>query len=54
MHGEHVGIAQSPLVASAYFVVSLLMVACSRLAEPVEAPEDDHGHEIAATAAAGD
>jgi AGZA family xanthine/uracil permease-like MFS transporter len=38
MHGEHIGIAQSPQVASAYLLVSLLLAGCAKYAAP--APVD--------------
>ena len=36
MHGSQVGIAQSPWVSTSYLVVSLLLVACSKFAGPVQ------------------
>ena len=54
MHGEHVGIAQSPLVSSAYLVVSAVLVACSKLAEPVPVDISEHEHGVATASAAGD
>jgi len=52
MHGEHVGIAQSPLVSSAYLVVSVVLVACSKLAEPAPVDMHEPEHGVAATASA--
>jgi AGZA family xanthine/uracil permease-like MFS transporter len=51
MHGSQVGIAQSPLVSSSYILVTLLLVACARLAAPVPVARSEHEGEIAAEAA---
>jgi len=45
MHGEHVGIAQTPLVAASYLIVSGILLGCAKFslqtdqAEPVESNE---------------
>jgi AGZA family xanthine/uracil permease-like MFS transporter len=54
MHGSGIGIAKSPLVSTGYLLVSLLLVACARLAEPGPANISEHEHEIATAAATGD
>jgi AGZA family xanthine/uracil permease-like MFS transporter len=57
MHGSGVGILKSPLVTTGYLVVSLLLVACAKLAAPALADVSEHeGHdgEIAAATATGD
>jgi AGZA family xanthine/uracil permease-like MFS transporter len=40
MHGEHVGIAVSPLVAASYLVVAGIMVVCAKFSEVVPVPVD--------------
>jgi AGZA family xanthine/uracil permease-like MFS transporter len=56
MHGSQVGIAQSPAVTASYLMVSVLLVACAKLAAPVTADfhehENEHGIEAAAAASA--
>jgi len=44
MHGEHIGIAQTPLVAVSYLVVSGILVACAKFSVPAALPEEN-GHE---------
>ena len=56
MHGSQVGIAQSPTVSASYLVVTVLLVACAKLAAPVAQPEiseheSEHRVEIHAAAA---
>ncbi len=54
MHGQQVGIAQSPLVASGYLLVSLLLAGCAKYAAPVRADISEHERpegEIGAAAA---
>jgi AGZA family xanthine/uracil permease-like MFS transporter len=51
MHGSRVGIAQSPLVSSSYLLVSLLLLACAKLAAPAPSDLAEHEGEIAAEAA---
>jgi adenine/guanine/hypoxanthine permease len=51
MHGSRVGIAQSPLVSSSYILVTLLLVACAKLAAPAPVASSEHEGEIAAEAA---
>jgi len=45
MHGEHVGVAQTPLVAASYLIVSGLLVGCAKFAvkadEPLAIEEDE-------------
>jgi len=45
MHGEQVGIAQSPLVSSGYLVVAVLLMGAAKLAAPapVEFPAEEDG-----------
>jgi AGZA family xanthine/uracil permease-like MFS transporter len=54
MHGEQVGFAQSPRVASAYLLVAVLLAGCAKYAAPAPAAEisehEGHGGEIAAAA----
>jgi AGZA family xanthine/uracil permease-like MFS transporter len=54
MHGSQVGIGQSPTVSSSYLIVTVLLVACARLAAPapVDVSENEHGIEAAAAASA--
>jgi AGZA family xanthine/uracil permease-like MFS transporter len=35
MHGEKIGVAQTPIVAASYLVISVLLLACAKLAVPV-------------------
>jgi AGZA family xanthine/uracil permease-like MFS transporter len=48
MHGERIGVAQSPVIAMSYLVVSVILVACAKLvvvpaAQPVvHEPEGAH------------
>jgi len=54
MHGEHIGIAQSPLVSSGYVLVALLLGACAKLAAPSPvnfSDHEEHHGEISAEAA---
>jgi adenine/guanine/hypoxanthine permease len=54
MHGEQVGIAQTPLVSSSYLLVSLLLVASAKYAVPAKSDISEHEGpegEIAAAAA---
>jgi AGZA family xanthine/uracil permease-like MFS transporter len=45
MHGERIGIAQSPSVAASYLMVALFLVGCAKFARtPAPLPVDDHGH----------
>lgn len=53
MHGSQVGIAQSPLVSTSYLLVSLLLVACAKLAEPAQSDFPEHEGEMAVVAASG-
>ena len=53
MHGSQVGIAQSPLVSTSYLLVSLLLVACAKFAEPAQPNIREHECEMAAVAASG-
>lgn len=53
MHGERIGIAQSPLVAASYFIVSLILLASSKVAAIAPAPatameEPPHGASVSA------
>ena len=52
MHGERIGIAQTPVVAVSYIVVGGILFACSRFGvvapKPAEAMQEPHG--VAATA----
>ena len=54
MHGEQVGIAQSPLVSSSYLLVSLLLVACAKYAAPapsgISEPEGSEAEIVVAAA----
>ncbi|RBP40490.1 AGZA family xanthine/uracil permease-like MFS transporter [Roseimicrobium gellanilyticum] len=47
MHGEHIGVAQSPVVTVAYLMVTVVLVGCAKFAvvapKPVEEPEEEHG-----------
>ncbi len=48
MHGEHIGIAESPLVSSAYLLVGLLLWTCAKYAPPPALCDDEeHTHEVA-------
>ena len=53
MHGSQIGIAQSPLVSTSYVVVSVLLVACAKLASPAPVDIAEHDGEIAEAAASG-
>jgi AGZA family xanthine/uracil permease-like MFS transporter len=46
MHGERIGIGQTPVVAVSYLAVSGLLLACSKFAvvAPKPAEEPEHGH----------
>jgi AGZA family xanthine/uracil permease-like MFS transporter len=47
MHGEHIGIGQTPMVAASYLVVAVFFVICAKVtvpaALPVEEPEEEVG-----------
>jgi AGZA family xanthine/uracil permease-like MFS transporter len=46
MHGERIGINQTPVVAVSYLSVSLILLACSKFAVTAPLPaEPEHGHE---------
>ena len=53
MHGEQVGFAQSPRVASAYLLVAVLLAGCAKYAAPAPAADlsEHEGHGEIATAA---
>ena len=53
MHGSQIGIAQSPMVSTSYLVVSVLLVACAKLAAPAPVDVSEHHGEIAEAAASG-
>jgi AGZA family xanthine/uracil permease-like MFS transporter len=42
MHGEHIGIAQSPQVSSAYLLVALLLAGCAKYAAPAPADSAEY------------
>src|SRR5712671_1372106 len=48
MHGERIGIGQTPIVAASYVIVSVLLVSCAKspvlAAKPLEAAEPDGEH----------
>ncbi len=45
MHGERIGLAQSPSVAASYLLVALFLAACAKFARmPAPLPAEDHGH----------
>ncbi len=46
MHGERIGLGQSPLVALSYFIVSGILLSCARFAlvAPAPAPDPNHVH----------
>jgi AGZA family xanthine/uracil permease-like MFS transporter len=46
MHGEHVGIAQTPLVAVSYLIVSGLLLGCAKFAVKANEPAAVEEHEI--------
>jgi len=52
MHGERIGIAQTPVVAASYVIVSVILLGCSKFVvvapKPVEMPADPHGETLAA------
>jgi adenine/guanine/hypoxanthine permease len=48
MHGSGIGVNKSPLVTAGYLLVSLLLVACAKLAAPTPADFSEHEHETAA------
>ncbi len=46
MHGERIGLAQSPSVAASYLLVALFLAACAKFARmPAPLPVEIHGHE---------
>ena len=46
MHGEAIGIGQSPLVTIAYLGAAGVLLGCAKLATvTVAAPDEHHGHE---------
>jgi len=40
MHGEHIGIGQSPMVAASYLMVAVLFVVCAKVAAPVKVADE--------------
>ena len=46
MHGEHVGVAQTPLVAVSYLIVSGFLLGCAKFAVKAADPASDDEHEI--------
>ncbi|MEQ1886874.1 MAG: regulator [Bryobacteraceae bacterium] len=51
MHGAGIGIAKSPMVSTAYLLVTVLFAACAKFATPGIATESEaHGAELAAAA----
>ena len=52
MHGEAIGVAQSPFVAASYLIVAGLLLACARSVSPVQAgaghPTSESAHGAAA------
>jgi AGZA family xanthine/uracil permease-like MFS transporter len=42
MHGEAIGLGQSPLVAVSYLAVAAIFVGCARFALPASAPPSPH------------
>jgi len=46
MHGEHVGVAQTPLVAVSYLIVSGFLLGCAKFAVKADEPASDDEHEI--------
>ncbi|MGH8614087.1 MAG: hypothetical protein ACREYF_19180 [Gammaproteobacteria bacterium] len=40
IHGEAIGIGQTPLVASSYLAVAVLLIACAKFAVPVPKPAE--------------
>ncbi len=42
MHGERIGIAQTPVVAASYLMVSILFMGCSRFAVVAPKPAEEH------------
>jgi len=42
MHGEHIGVAQSPAVALSYLIVAGILFACSKYAVIAPKPADTH------------
>lgn len=53
MHGERIGLAQTPVVALSYLIMSGILLACAKFAvvapKPAEAPEHAHGGPVPAT-----
>ena len=49
MHGERIGIGQTPVVAVSYLAVSVILMACAKFAVVAPAPAEEslHGHEEA-------
>jgi AGZA family xanthine/uracil permease-like MFS transporter len=53
MHGEAIGIGQTPVVAVAYLAVSGMLFACAKFAVTAPAPaEEEESHHLPETAAA--
>jgi AGZA family xanthine/uracil permease-like MFS transporter len=46
MHGSHIGIAQTPMVAASYLVVAFFFLACARVTVPTVAPLAEEEAEI--------
>ena len=46
MHGERIGVAQSPVVAASYLAVSVILFLAYKFAAPAPKPaeEPSHGH----------
>jgi AGZA family xanthine/uracil permease-like MFS transporter len=47
MHGEKIGIGQTPVVAASYFIVSIVLAGCAKFAVVTAAPAEEV-HEISA------
>ena len=49
MHGSHVGIAQTPLVAASYLIVSGILLGCAKLTVPSALPAEAGAEEVPAS-----
>jgi AGZA family xanthine/uracil permease-like MFS transporter len=45
MHGEAIGIGQTPVVAISYLIVAAILMGCAKLAVIAPKAAEDHGHE---------
>jgi AGZA family xanthine/uracil permease-like MFS transporter len=52
MHGERIGLAQTPIVALSYFIMAAIFFGCAKFVvvapKPAEEPPEPHGASVPA------